>query len=177
MIRIFVFCPIKNRAIWKNQVTCLKIRHHSSSAPVRYTPKTSSKVKLSETSPQVKNLEKSNYFSRADASESEINGKESDRGKFSQREVSQIQNEMQNDLMFGDMGHGKLLSNILQYYNICNLRSRFQRYLCFWITQCMGTMFAKLSRIVKWKTHMILRFVLTKSFFCKMTILSLCGGG
>ncbi|KAK4275274.1 hypothetical protein QN277_018388 [Acacia crassicarpa] len=88
--------------IWKNQVTCLKSRHHSSSAPVRYTPKTSSKVKLSETSTQVKNLEKSNYFSRADASESEINGEESDRGKFSQREVSQIQ----NDLLFGEMGQG-----------------------------------------------------------------------
>lgn len=65
-------------------------------------------MKLSETSTQLKNLEKGNYFSRADASESEINGEESDRGNFSQREVSQIQ----NDLLFGDMGQGKLLSKV-----------------------------------------------------------------
>ncbi|XP_028789164.1 uncharacterized protein LOC114745177, partial [Neltuma alba] len=91
-------------AIWKNQVTCLKSRDHSSSAPVRYTPKTSSKVKLSETSPQVKNLEKSNYFSRADISALEIDCEESERGKIGQCEASQIHNEMQNNLLFDDMG-------------------------------------------------------------------------
>ncbi|XP_028771530.1 uncharacterized protein LOC114728752 isoform X2 [Neltuma alba] len=93
-------------AIWKNQVTCLKSRDHSSSAPVRYTPKTSSKVKLSETSPQVKNLEKSNYFSRADISALEIDCEESERGKIGQCEASQIHNEMQNNLLFDDMGQG-----------------------------------------------------------------------
>ncbi|XP_054817948.1 uncharacterized protein LOC129317638 isoform X2 [Prosopis cineraria] len=93
-------------AIWKNPVTCLKSRDHSSSAPVRYTPKTSSKVKLSKASPQVKNLEKSNYFSPDDVSAPEINGEKSERGKIARCEASQIQNEMQNNLLFGDMGRG-----------------------------------------------------------------------
>lgn len=138
----FIF-PIKNRAVWKSQITCLKSRDYNSSAPVKYIPKTSSKVKLSETSPQVKSLEKSSCSSRADVSAAKVNGGNSVRAKIAYCEASQSLNEMQNSLLFGGSRQGKVL---LTFAHIITFEFRTMESVMLCNAKCTGINVATSTR-------------------------------
>ncbi|KAJ7963563.1 Regulatory protein recX [Quillaja saponaria] len=89
------------RVARKSQIMCLKRREHSSSFPVRYIPKKSSKVEISETPLPRKSLEENKYRVK----ELKINVK--DHGSSVQKTFAydykgQNQNQRPNNLVFVD---------------------------------------------------------------------------